>query len=235
MLRVVFFGMEIEILDELRLSSVDLLGVHLPPASYWIRKYLFPLFRVYPGIVRKRFNTVGVYGHVYDFLREHEITALQSPDVNSPNFISMLGSLRPDLGIIANFGEILGGRLLGIPSYGFVNFHPSLLPRYRGPAPLARIFLNGDTISGATWHRVTESIDQGDILAQKTFPIGPNDTIAELKTNSVQLARRMLPPLLKDIEAGRAQAIPQNEAEATYHPKLTEAEKKRLERMGKLA
>jgi len=234
MLRVVFFGMDLNILDELRSCSVHLTGAYLPPALYWIRKHLTPLLRLHPRILKKCFGTVAVYGHLSDFLAEYNITALQSSDINGPEFLQILTRLRPDLGIVSNFGQILGDRLLSIPKYGFINFHPSLLPRYRGPSPLGHILLNNEISSGATWHRMTKKIDQGDILAQKTFPIKSQYTMRDLGAESLILAIRMLGPLLKDIEEERAQAQPQNEADATYYPKLTREEKKRLEKMEKL-
>jgi len=234
MLRVVFFGMDLDVLDELKSCSVHLIGAYLPPASFWIRKRLAPLLRLHPRILKKCFGTVAVYGHLFDFLEEYNITALQSPDINASEFLQTLTMLRPDLGIVSNFGRILGDRLLSIPKYGFVNFHPSLLPRYRGPSPLGHILLNNEITSGATWHRMTKKIDQGDILVQETFRLKPQYTMRDLGAKSLVLAIRMLGPLLKDIEEGKAQAQPQNEADATYYPKLTKTEKKRLEEMEKL-
>lgn len=234
MLRVVFFGMDLDVLDELKSCSVHLIGAYLPPASFWIRKRLAPLLRLHPRILKKCFGTVAVYGHLFDFLEEYNITALQSPDINASEFLQTLTRLRPDLGIVSNFGRILGDRLLSIPKYGFINFHPSLLPRYRGPSPLGHILLNNEITSGATWHRMTKKIDQGDILVQETFRLKPQYTMRDLGAKSLVLAIRMLGPLLKDIEEGRAQAQPQNEADATYYPKLTKTEKKRLEEMEKL-
>lgn len=234
MLRVVFFGMNLDVLDELRSCSVYLTGAYLPPASYWIRKHFASLLRLHPRFFKKYFGTVAIYGHLYDFTEEYNITALRSPDINAPEFLQTLTRLRPDLGIVSNFGQILGDRLLSIPKYGFINFHPSLLPRYRGPSPLGHILLNNEITSGATWHRMTNKIDQGDILAQEIFHLKPQYTMRDLGAKSLVLAIRMLGPLLKDIEEGRAQAQPQNEADATYYPKLTKEEKKRLEEMEKL-
>lgn len=234
MLRVVFFGMDLGVVDELRSCSVHLIGAYLPPASYWIGKRLALLLRLHKRFLKKWFGAVAAYGHIADFLAEYNITTLQSPNVNAPEFLQTLTRLSPDLGIVANFGQILGDRLLSIPKYGFINFHPSLLPRYRGPSPLGHILLNNETTSGATWHRMTKKIDQGDILAQETFPIEPQSTMRDLGAKSLVLAIRMLNPLLKDIEEGKVRERPQNETDATYYPKLTKEEKKRLEEMEKL-
>jgi len=233
MLRVVFFGMDLRVLEALRFCSVHLIGAYLPPAPYWIRKRLSPLLRLHQRFFQKRFRTVAVYGHLADFLAEHNITALQSSDVNNPEFLQTLAKLMPDLGIVTNFGQIIVDRLLNIPKYGFINFHPTLLPRYRGPTPLGNILLNGDKISGATWYQMTGKIDQGDILAQEAFSIEPDDTIRELEEKSMALAIKMLGPLIKDIEEGKLRARAQNEADATYYPKLTKEEKERLIAMRK--
>jgi len=229
MIRVVFFGMELGVLKALRSFQVHLIGAYLPPAPYWLSKRLAPRINILPRFLKKCFKTAAVYGQLYDFLKEYHITPLQSPDINSSKFLETLTGLNPDLCIVANFGQIIGDRLLSIPKYGFINYHPSLLPKYRGPSPLGHILLNNEKTSGATWHRMTKKIDDGDILAQESFSIKPHSMMKDLGEKSLSLAIKMLFPLLKDIEEGNVQPRPQNEADATYYPKLTKEEKMLLE------
>jgi methionyl-tRNA formyltransferase len=233
MIRVVFFGMDLGVLKALRSSQVHLIGAYLPPAYYWLSKRLAPLVNILPRFLKKYFKTAIIYGQLYDFLKEYHITPLQSPDVNSPKFLQTLTGLNLDLGIVANFGQIIGDELLNIPKYGFINYHPSLLPKYRGPSPLGHILLNNEKISGATWHRMTKKIDDGDILAQESFSIKPHSTMKDLGAKSLSLAIKMLFPLLKDIEEGNIHPRPQNEADSSYFPKLTKEEKRLLENRGK--
>jgi len=142
--------------------------------------------------------------------------------------------MTPDLGVVANFGQIFGAQALAVPRYGMINYHPSLLPRYRGPSPFGHILLNQETRSGATWHRVAPAVDQGDILAQKSFGVAPQETLPALERKSVQCATQMLGPLIEAIAEGTATARAQSEADATYFPKLTRQEKGELARMGRL-
>jgi methionyl-tRNA formyltransferase len=170
---------------------------------------------------------------VNQYLRSNQIAAIQAKHVNDLKFRNQLIRCNVDLGVIANFGQRIDSRLLSVPRYGFINFHPSLLPKDRGPTPLGHILLNGDTVSGATWHRVSARMDQGDILAQGRFAIDRRDTERDLDQKSVALAIKLLDPLLADIDAERVLVRPQDESQATCYPKLTASEKRRLSELGK--
>jgi methionyl-tRNA formyltransferase len=234
MLHVVFLGMDLRILDALRQCPIHLCGVYLPPAPYqylnrppWFLKYI-PRF-----LFRKRFKTAAVYAGVNQYLHHNHVAALQAKQVNSRRFRNQVAKCKVDLGVVANFGQMIDGRLLSIPRYGFINCHPSLLPKYRGPSPLGHILLNEEKVSGVTWHRVSTRIDQGGILAQAQFEIDQRDTEADLDQKTTALAIRLLQPLLADIAAERAHVAPQDESQATYYPKLTVLEKKQLSAQGK--
>ena len=235
MLRVAFFGMDLRILDELRRCPVHLIGVFLPPAPYKLLprlpvflKYLFKL------LMRKQFKTVSIYIPLARYLFAHQIPALPGTNVNKAQFINALTRMEPDLGVVANFGQILGADLISVPKHGLINFHPSLLPRYRGPTPLGHILLHQEKFSGATWHRVAPAVDSGEILAQKRFEISDQDTVADLDRKSNKLAINMLCPLIERIARQQITPAPQDEALASYFPKLTNQEKTRLANMGKL-
>lgn len=233
MLRVVFFGMDLGILDELRLCPIHLIGTYLPFTPYRaVGQSFFPL-KLFP-LIKKKLRTAAVHTPLVEFLSKHHIRALKSPNINAKKFRNELARLKPDLGVVANFGQILGSRLLSIPKYGFINYHPSLLPRYRGPSPLGHILLNGETRSGVTWHRITEKVDQGEILAQKDFEIEPHYTLKDLEHVCMELAVKLLPPLIVEIAEGKVKPQRQDEAFASYYPKLTKKEKEQLLSMGKI-
>ncbi|MFC1888925.1 methionyl-tRNA formyltransferase [Thermodesulfobacteriota bacterium] len=234
MLRIVFLGMEIRILDKLAQSSVSLVGAYLPPAPYWMSGSLPLLAKVFPrSLLKKWFRTVSAHGRLAGYLKDHQIPALKTLRVDAPGFLKDLEQLEPDLGVVANFGQILGERILNLPKYGFIGFHPSMLPLYRGPEPLGHILLNGEGRSGATWHRTVPDIDRGEILAQEEFPVEPSDTRRDLLRKSLDMAVEMLGPLLQDIERGTVKSRPQDEAMATYLPRLTREQKQQLAAMKK--
>jgi methionyl-tRNA formyltransferase len=235
MLHVFFLGMDLRILDELRRCPVRLIGAHLPPAPYNTLPKLPAIFKyIARHIVRRQFKTVSLHLPLAHYLAAHQIPALPGNDVRTPQYKETLGRLAPDLGVVANFGQILDAELIAIPRRGLINFHPSLLPSYRGPTPLGHILLNRETVSGATWHRVVSKVDSGEILAQKKFPIDARDTVEDLDRKSVAAGIDMLKPLLDRIARNHTNPVQQDETKATYYKKLTRTQKQLLAAMGKL-
>jgi methionyl-tRNA formyltransferase len=233
MLRVVFWGMELRILDALRQWSVSIVGVYLPQAPYSIHKQISPIAKWMPRIIRKAFKKAALYRPLADYIKDHGLKPILGADVNRSGFLREIRALDPDLGIVANFGQIISPELLSIPKNGFINFHPSILPYYRGPNPLGDILLNREAVSGATWHRIIKGIDSGDIVAQECFAVQAEDTLRDLEERSVAYGIKILKPLLKEIETGAVQGQPQNGSKATYVSKLTREKKKRLRMLGK--
>jgi methionyl-tRNA formyltransferase len=232
LLRVVFLGMDLQILDALRRNPIHLIGAYLPTAPYGYHENPPFFLKIIPRfLMKKRLRTAAVYSSLARFLSQSGISALNARSVNNSAFQQMLIKNNPDLGIIANFGQIIGPRLLRIPRYGFINYHPSLLPKYRGPTPLGHILLHGEKISGITWHKVTEKPDQGGILAQAQFDIHSHETVKSLENKAVTTAIELLGPMLQRIAQEGARPQPQDDASATYFPKLTKKEKKLLSEM----
>ena len=196
MLRIIFLGMEIRILDELRRCPVEILGAYLPPAPYRIRRIarFFPLAHWI-----KCLRTAGLYGRLSEYLKLHNIAPIKSNHINDPGSVLKIGELKPDLGIVANFGQILSPSVLCIPRCGFINYHPSLLPRYAGPHPFEAILADRVQVSGITWHQMTPEVDGGDILVQECFQVHPEDRIEDLDYKSIQAAKKKLGPLLAGI------------------------------------
>lgn len=225
MLRGIFIGTELRILEELIRLPFKVVGVYLPQGHYWLLDY----HRFLPKKLMWRYlKTVMVHGRLAQFMKQHQIPKIMGTEINHPECINEIRKLNPDIGIVANFGQIIRKPVIEIPRHGFINFHPSLLPRYRGPHPFERIMLNGERKSGITWHRMTQKVDSGDILVQKEFLIEPSETIKDIEAKSMRLAILTIGPLLEDIEHGTATPKKQDESEATCFPELTETEKQQL-------
>jgi len=134
-----------------------------------------------------------------------------------------LAALRPDLLVVAAYGQILPQRILDVPRIAPLNVHASLLPRYRGAAPIAWAILQGETRTGISIMRIVRRLDAGDVLVQQPEPIRPDDTAATLHDRLKELGARCLLEALDLIRAGRATYTPQDEREASYAPTLDRA------------
>jgi methionyl-tRNA formyltransferase len=144
----------------------------------------------------------------------------ETGDVNAPQVREKIAECRPEVLVVIAFGQKIGPELVTLPTKGAVNVHASLLPKYRGAAPINWAILRGETHTATSIITLADKIDAGDILAQSETAIGPHETAGELRD---RLARRSAPLLLETlekIEAGAATHTRQNEAEVTLAPKL---------------
>jgi len=141
-----------------------------------------------------------------------------------PELIARARALAPDALAVVAYGGILPGELLDIPRLGAVNVHPSLLPKYRGPAPIQRAVLSGDEVTGVTIMRMDAGMDTGDILLQQEEPILPEDTSATLSGRLAALGAKLLADVLEGLDKGAIIPVRQDHAKATYAPALTKAE-----------
>lgn len=130
--------------------------------------------------------------------------------------LRILRELKPDALVVVAYGRILPEEMLEIPHLGAVNVHGSLLPKYRGAAPIQWAVLNGDAETGVTTMYLAKEMDAGDIIYQEATPIGEYETAGELFDRLSKMGAALLVRTLKDIEAGTAPRIPQNHAEASY-------------------
>ncbi|RJQ24903.1 MAG: methionyl-tRNA formyltransferase [Peptococcaceae bacterium] len=128
--------------------------------------------------------------------------------------------LSPHVVVVAAFGRILPVEILSLPAYGCVNVHASLLPRYRGAAPIHRAVMNGEKETGITTMFMDEGLDTGDMILQRAAPIGENDNVGLIHDRLADLGARVLAETLELIRTGRAPRIPQDERLATYAPPL---------------
>jgi methionyl-tRNA formyltransferase len=144
------------------------------------------------------------------------VPILQPEQLTEPSFVEQFASFCPSLALVAAFGKIIPGSLLQVPPLGFVNVHPSLLPKYRGAAPMQWALLNGDETTGVTLLRVTPRLDDGDILLQKSVPLGPNDAASELHDRLGILGGVLSVSVLELMESGPVSSIPQDETQVVW-------------------
>jgi methionyl-tRNA formyltransferase len=128
---------------------------------------------------------------------------------------------RPDAVVVAAFGHILKEPILSTPPFGCLNVHASLLPRWRGVAPIPYAILNGDSWTGVTIMEMDAGVDTGPILAQRSMPIGPEETAGEVSDRLAGIGADLLVHTLRRLASGRVKAIPQGDDGAVYAPKLT--------------
>lgn len=151
---------------------------------------------------------------------ERGLTVCQFEKIRLPEGAKRLRELAPDVAVTAAFGQILTRELLDIPVHGTLNVHASLLPKYRGSAPINWAILNGETETGITIMRTDAGIDTGDMLAKATTPIGEMETAGELTARLATLGAQLLVKTLPEYLAGNIVPQKQDEAEATYLPML---------------
>lgn len=147
---------------------------------------------------------------------EHGISVHQPRKLNDGSFEAWLRGLEPELCAIAAYGRLLKQPILDVPPRGWLNVHPSLLPKYRGPSPIRSAILNGEEVTGVTIMRPTLEMDAGDILLQEETPIHPDDTAVTLTGRLAEMGGRMLADGIDRVEQGTAVFTPQNHEAATY-------------------
>ena len=145
---------------------------------------------------------------------------LQPEKVREQLFLDTFRKFAPDLVIVAAFGQILPGEVIHTPPAGCINIHPSLLPKYRGAAPINWALIRGEQITGVTIMRMDEGVDSGDILLQEETPIGPEEIFGELHDRLATLGAEMLLNTLEMSAAGAVQPKPQDHTLATVAPRL---------------
>lgn len=154
----------------------------------------------------------------------HGLPVVQPRSLRRPEEIERLRQLRPDVVVVAAYGLILPPAVLEIPPGGCVNLHPSLLPRHRGPAPVAGTLLAGDEEAGVTIMRLDAGTDTGDILVQRAVPILPDDTTGTLTARLAAIGAELLAEVLPLWLVGRVVPRPQDDAQATYTQQMQKQE-----------
>ena len=152
---------------------------------------------------------------------ERGLPVYQFEKLKSPEGLDALAALKPDVAVTAAFGQILTQALLDIPARGTINVHASLLPKYRGSAPINWCILMGEHEAGVTIMRTDAGIDTGDMLASKRTPIGELETAGELTARLSEIGAKLLVETLPGYLDGSIQPVKQDPREASYQPMLT--------------
>ena len=155
---------------------------------------------------------------------ERGIPVYQPDRLKPPEVAETLRGWRADLGVVAAYGRIIPEQLLAIPRFGMINVHASLLPKYRGAAPVHRAVINGDSQTGVTIMRVVKELDAGAMLAKVTRPIGPDETSDVVETALADMGAELLVTVVDQLVSGIAREEPQDDTQATYAPRLTKEE-----------
>lgn len=145
---------------------------------------------------------------------------LQPGRLKDPSFAARFDALDADLGVVAAYGRLLPDDLLAAPRLGMINVHASLLPRYRGAAPVHRAIIAGERETGITIMRVVAALDAGPMMAQVTRPIGPDETSDVVEADLARLGAGLLASVVDQIAEGTAREVPQDDAAATYARRL---------------
>jgi methionyl-tRNA formyltransferase len=164
------------------------------------------------------------YAPVKTLALERGIPVFQPDRLKPPEVAATLRGWRPDVGIVAAYGRIIPEPLLTIPRLGMINVHASLLPKYRGAAPVHRAVMTGDPETGVTIMRVVKELDAGPMFDKATRPIGPDETSDVVEEALADIGAGLLIRVLDQIAEGTAHEEPQDDASATYAPRLTKEE-----------
>ena len=208
-LKVLFLGtpqFAVPTLDAILASSHTVVGVVSQPDRPRRRGQ-----RVSPSPVKQR-------------ALESSIPVLQPVKMKDETLLSALRALNADLGVVAAYGRILTDDILTIPRLGMINVHASLLPRYRGAAPVHRAIINGERETGVTIMRVVLALDAGPMMASTRRAIGSDETSEVVEQDLARLGASLLVTTVDALADGTATETPQNESETTYAHRLTKEE-----------
>lgn len=206
-MNIVFFGtprFSAEVLDFLLQNKVNITAIVTKPDR--------PIGRVrtpVPVPVKKLIQSQGL-----------NIPLFQPEIVSSADFYPTLSKFKPDLFVVVAYGEILKSDLLNMPLKGCINLHASLLPKFRGAAPIQRSIIEGESESGVTIMHLAKKMDAGDIIEVQKIPITLETTYGELEREICNVGSRLLLNVIRDFENGIIKAEPQDHSKATYAPKI---------------
>jgi len=205
-LRIAFFGtpaFALPTLDALTRSAHRIVGVVTQPDRPRGRGQ-----RTVDAPVKARASTLG-------------LPILQPERLTDASFVDAFTALRPDLGVVVAYGRILTDAVLAAPPLGLINVHASLLPRYRGAAPVQRAIIAGERETGVTIMRVVKALDAGPMLAIARRLIGADETSEEVERDLAAIGASLLVATVDNLVTGSVDEIPQNSALATYAPRLS--------------
>jgi len=158
---------------------------------------------------------------VKEYALSHGLPVYQPEHMRGEEPLALLRALAPELTVVAAYGQILPEDVLNVPKLGSVNVHASLLPKYRGAAPINRAILDGEDETGVTIMHMAKKLDAGDVIAKRATPIAPDEDAEALFARLAAIGADLLSETIPAIAAGTATRTPQNDAESTYAPMLS--------------
>ncbi len=183
------------------------------------------------GLIEAGVQMVGVYTQpdrpkgrgkklapppVKELALQHEIPVFQPQKLRDPAAVEELKALAPDLIVVVAYGQILPQAVLDIPQYGCINVHASLLPKYRGAAPINKAIIDGETETGVTTMLMDVGLDTGDMLIKRSLSIGPDETAGQLHDRLALLGREAMDETLRQLCAGTLKPLKQDDSETCY-------------------
>ena len=154
----------------------------------------------------------------------HGLPVYQPDRLRDPAVVQTVAAWKPDLGVVVAYGKLIPEPLLALPRFGMINVHASLLPKYRGAAPVHRAVIDGESQTGVTIMQVVKTLDAGDMLARVTRPIAPNETSDIVERDLAEMGARLLLEVIDRLETGGVTPEPQDDTRSTYAPRLTKEE-----------
>jgi len=173
------------------------------------------------AVGEKRATTRQVGKGMKEIALERNLPVYQPESINTPEGVAKLLEWKPDLLVVAAYGQILSRDVLSATPRGGINVHASLLPKYRGAAPIAWAIYHGEKESGVTIIRMSTALDAGDMLAQEAVAIGPDETAGELEARLGPLGARLAMRTIEQLETGTTHGLTQDKSLVTKAPKLT--------------
>lgn len=161
---------------------------------------------------------------VKEYALEHGLNMFQPDKIKSPDAMQQVAAWAPELVVVVAYGQIIPEAMLTLPHYGCINVHGSLLPRYRGAAPIQRALMAGEKVTGVTTMYMDKGLDTGDMIKQADFSVDDQVDYGELQQRLALIGADLLIKTIKDITAGTAQRVPQDSTQATYAPALNSSD-----------
>ena len=193
------------------------------------------------ALIKKKFNVVGVYTQppakskrgqkinvspIEEFSKKNIINFKNPENLNNDEELKIFKKLLPDIVVVVAYGQIIPKVFLNISKFGFINIHASLLPKWRGAAPIQRAIMNGDKKIGVSIMKIEEKLDSGPILTSKEIDLDKNLTHGEIEKNLSIIGADLLVKSLKTIEDGNSKFVDQMHSQATYAKKIDKEETK---------
>ena len=155
---------------------------------------------------------------------EHSVPFVETPNINTPEMLQKIDEYKPDLIVVAAFGQKIGNDVINLPPKGTINIHGSLLPKYRGAAPINWAIINGETETGISIISIVDKMDAGDVLATAATKIEPEETAEQLLNKLAKLAAPLLMETIDKIADGTAIYTKQDHSKSTLAPKLKKSD-----------